>query len=73
MKEDFSLARERIGILGGAFDPIHQGHVHMASSALDSCRLDQLGSLTLTGSKKALKALKSLYFFVKSLTFAEKH
>lgn len=36
------MARERIGILGGAFDPIHQGHVHMASSALDSCRLDQL-------------------------------
>ncbi len=36
------MAKERIGILGGAFDPIHQGHIRMALSVLDSVRLDQL-------------------------------
>ena len=36
------LARERIGILGGVFDPIHQGHIQMAVSALEACRLDRL-------------------------------
>ena len=36
------MAKERIGILGGAFDPMHQGHLQMALSALDGARLDQL-------------------------------
>ncbi len=36
------MAKERIGILGGTFDPIHQGHIRMALSVLDSCRLDRL-------------------------------
>ena len=34
--------KERIGILGGTFDPIHQGHIRMAIAVLDSCRLDRL-------------------------------
>ena len=41
-KEDIFLAKERIGILGGAFDPIHQGHIQMAQAALDSCLLSRL-------------------------------
>ena len=36
------MARERVGILGGAFDPIHQGHLRMALSALETCRLDRV-------------------------------
>ena len=36
------MAKERIGILGGTFDPIHQGHIHMAQRALESQMLDQV-------------------------------
>ena len=36
------MARERIGILGGTFDPIHQGHIQMALSVLDSVKLDRM-------------------------------
>ncbi len=36
------MAKERIGILGGTFDPIHQGHIQMALSALDTCHLDRV-------------------------------
>ena len=34
--------RERIGILGGTFDPVHRGHIRLALSALDACALDRL-------------------------------
>lgn len=37
-----SLARQRIGILGGTFDPIHNGHLYMGLSVLESETLDQL-------------------------------
>lgn len=36
------MARERVGILGGTFDPIHQGHVQMALSVLNAVRLDRM-------------------------------
>lgn len=36
------MAKERIGILGGTFDPIHQGHIRMAVSAINTCGLDRL-------------------------------
>lgn len=32
----------KIGILGGSFDPIHNGHVHMALAACDHFALDQV-------------------------------
>ncbi len=36
------MARERIGIMGGSFDPIHQGHIRMARSAMDAMALDRV-------------------------------
>ena len=36
------MARARIGILGGTFDPIHHGHIRMALSVLETVRLDQM-------------------------------
>ncbi len=36
------MARERIGIMGGSFDPIHQGHIRMAQRALKDMQLDRV-------------------------------
>ena len=36
------MARERIGILGSAFDPMHQGHMRMAVQALENAKLDRV-------------------------------
>lgn len=31
-----------IGILGGSFDPVHNGHIYMAQKALEECNLDEV-------------------------------
>ncbi len=36
------LRRERIGLLGGSFDPVHNAHLALAQSALRALRLDRL-------------------------------
>ena len=38
---DIEKAR-KIGVLGGTFDPVHEGHLAMARAALVRCRLDQV-------------------------------
>jgi len=35
-------ASKRIGILGGTFNPVHSGHLHMAGCALKKLRLDRV-------------------------------
>ena len=32
----------KIGILGGTFDPVHNGHINMARGALEECGLDKV-------------------------------
>ena len=34
--------KQRVGILGGTFNPIHIGHMAIAQTALERCRLDQV-------------------------------
>ena len=39
----FSSAEGRaVGLFGGTFDPVHQGHLDLARQVLDRCRLDRL-------------------------------
>ena len=47
--------RLRIGILGGSFNPAHEGHRHLAEVALQRLRLDQVWLLVSPGNplKKA--------------------
>jgi len=36
------MAKERIGIMGGTLDPVHEGHIRMAQHALKAAALDRV-------------------------------
>ncbi|MCA8879169.1 MAG: nicotinate-nucleotide adenylyltransferase [Rhodobacteraceae bacterium] len=52
MKAEFPPARagQRIGLLGGSFDPPHRGHVHLTLTALKSFGLDAVWWLVSPGN-----------------------
>ncbi|MEL6476913.1 MAG: nicotinate-nucleotide adenylyltransferase [Pseudomonadota bacterium] len=45
-----ALPGQRIGLLGGSFDPAHQGHVHVTLRALRAFRLDRVWWLVSPGN-----------------------
>ena len=46
----FATAGQRIGLLGGSFDPPHAGHVHVTRWALRAFRLDRVWWLVSPGN-----------------------
>ncbi len=42
--------RQRIGLLGGSFNPAHEGHLHVARQAMAHLRLDQLWLMVSPGN-----------------------
>lgn len=52
MRQGFPLARagQTIGLLGGSFDPAHQGHVHITREALKRFDLDRVWWLVSPGN-----------------------
>ncbi len=45
-----ALAGQRIGLLGGSFDPPHAGHVHISQWAMKAAGLDQIWWLVSPGN-----------------------
>ena len=36
------MGKQRIGLFGGTFDPVHRGHILVAQAAMEEARLDRL-------------------------------
>ena len=60
----------RIGLLGGSFNPAHQGHLHVAKLALRRLRLDQVWLLVSPGNP--LKPQAGMAPFVQRLQGASR-
>ncbi|HEY8288539.1 MAG TPA: nicotinic acid mononucleotide adenylyltransferase, partial [Acetobacteraceae bacterium] len=57
--------RLRVGLLGGSFNPAHQGHLHVAKLALRRLRLDAVWLLVSPGNP--LKPLDGMAPFAERL------
>ncbi len=60
--------RRRIGLIGGSFNPAHEGHVHMARYARQAARLDQVW--WLVSPQNPLKSKRGMAPFVQRLVSA---
>lgn len=63
---------ERLGIIGGTFDPIHLGHIYIAKQAKEKLNLDKVifmpaGSQPLKVNKKVTKASLRLQMVKKAI------
>lgn len=61
--------KQRIGLLGGSFNPCHDGHLHISIEALKSLRLDQVW--WLVSLQNPLKSKKDMAPLEKRLAQAE--
>lgn len=57
----------RIGLFGGSFDPPHEGHAHVARTALHTLQLDQLWALVSPGNPLKQTSAFSLAERIKKL------
>ena len=57
--------RRRIGLIGGSFNPAHEGHVHIAHQARQAARLDEVW--WLVSPQNPLKSDKGMAPFVQRL------
>jgi nicotinate-nucleotide adenylyltransferase len=62
--------RTRIGLLGGSFNPAHQGHRHVAEMALRRLRLDQVWLMVSPGNP--LKPVRGMAPFAERLASARR-
>jgi nicotinate-nucleotide adenylyltransferase len=62
--------RLRVGLLGGSFNPAHEGHLHVARQAIAHLRLNQLWLMVSPGNP--LKAANGMGPFSGRLASAEK-
>ncbi|MCG8542979.1 MAG: nicotinate-nucleotide adenylyltransferase [Alphaproteobacteria bacterium] len=62
--------RRRIGLLGGSFNPAHQGHVHISMQALRRLGLDDVW--WLVSPQNPLKATRDMAAFRDRMASAEK-
>jgi nicotinate-nucleotide adenylyltransferase len=62
--------RLRVGLLGGSFNPAHEGHLHVARQAMTHLRLDQLWLMVSPGNP--LKPANGMAPFAERLASAEK-
>ena len=67
-------AGQRIGLLGGSFNPAHEGHRHISDFAIKSCRLDKVWWLVTPGNPiKSHTELPTLESRIKSATKIADH
>jgi nicotinate-nucleotide adenylyltransferase len=60
--------RQRIGLLGGSFNPAHEGHRHVAAKALAALRLDSVWLMVSPGNP--LKPTRGMAPFAERLASA---
>ena len=66
----FFNRRVKVGILGGSFDPAHDGHIHISSIALKKLQLDEIW--WLVSPQNRLKKKDIIQSFFSRLNYARK-
>lgn len=61
--------RSSIGLLGGSFNPAHEGHIHLSLAALDHLQLDEIW--WVIAAKNPLKNQQDIAPFDKRAAFAQ--